>query len=95
VVRTPFHTATGFLGDSGQVRSLAKVMDGAAPTPIVVDMTDLRFLASAGLGFLAQLRNHVAPAGHSVTLHEPDRSIRRTIALLGFDQVFDITPPAL
>jgi len=72
--------------------TLATVTD-AAPGEILVDLTDVTFLASTGLGFLAQLRNHVAPAGHTVTLHAPHHAVRRALTLIGFDQHFRITAP--
>ena len=58
---------------------------------ILVDLTEVTFLASTGLGFLAQLRNHADTGGHAVTLHGPDRAARRALTLMGFDHVFTIT----
>jgi anti-sigma B factor antagonist len=69
----------------------ARKITGADPAGILVDLTGVSFLASNGLGFLAQLSNHATPTGHTVTLHGPDRAIRRTIELLGFDTAFCIT----
>ena len=46
------------------------------PADILVDLTAVEFLASNGLGFLAELRNHADAGGHTVTLHGPDRAAR-------------------
>jgi anti-anti-sigma factor len=65
---------------------------GANPAAIRVDLTQVTFLGSTGLKFLAELREHADTAGHTVTLHGPNRAVRRALTLIGFDQVFTIMP---
>jgi anti-anti-sigma factor len=74
-----------------QLEAALTAVTAADPVDILVDLTEVTFLASAGLGFLAELRNHADPVGHTVTLHGPDRAVRRALTVVGFDDVFTIT----
>jgi anti-anti-sigma factor len=62
----------------------------ADPGDLTVDLTHVTFLASNGLGFLAQAREHLHATGHTVTLHGPDRAALRALHIMGFDQYFTI-----
>lgn len=53
------------------------------PAPVTVDLADTDFLASCGVDFLAQLSNSVRPAGHTVTLLDPGRIVRRVLDITG------------
>jgi anti-sigma B factor antagonist len=64
---------------------------GAEPGDVLVDLSQVTFLASNGLGFLARIQTHAAATGHMVTLRRPDRSVERVLHLMGFDKVFTIT----
>lgn len=69
---------------------LARVV-AAPPAPVLVDLTDVTFLSSIGLGFLSQLRRHAIGGGHKVTLRRPGPIARRALQVIGFDQLFPIT----
>lgn len=64
---------------------------GVEPDDVLVDLTQVTFLASNGLGFLARVQAHAAAAGYTVTLQGPDRSVQRVLQLMGFDRLFTIT----
>ncbi len=64
---------------------------GAEPGDVLVDLTQVTFLASNGLGFLARIQTHAAVTGHTVTLQGPDRSVERVLQLMGFEKLFTIT----
>jgi anti-sigma B factor antagonist len=60
--------------------------------PIVVDVTDLRFLASCGVEFLARLYNAAHPGGHTVTVLNPTGPVLRILRIVGFgDRITVIT----
>jgi anti-anti-sigma factor len=54
-----------------------------ASAPVTVDLADTDFLASCGVDFIAQLSNSVRPAGHTVTLLDPARIVRRVLDITG------------
>lgn len=66
-------------------------LTSAEPLDLTVDLTEVTFLASNGLGFLARVRDHLESAGRTVTLHGPDHSALRALKLVGFDKFFTIT----
>jgi anti-sigma B factor antagonist len=74
-----------------QLDDAAAEITAHPPVDIVVDLTAVSFLGSDGLGFLAQLRNHVVASGHGVTLEGPNRAALRALQITGFDKVFTIT----
>ena len=60
--------------------------------PIVVDVTDLRFLASCGVEFIARLYNAVHPVGHTVTVLNPTGPVLRILQIVGFgDRISIVT----
>lgn len=74
-----------------ELDAVLDAVTAADPADILVDLTAVDFLASAGLGFLAPLCNHADPAGHTTTLHNPTPIVRRALTVMGFDHVFTIT----
>lgn len=64
---------------------------GAKPTALVIDLTDVEFLASAGLQTLVATNEAVTEsAGFAVVANGPATS--RPIQLTGLDQVFAMYP---
>lgn len=61
--------------------------DGA-PADVVVDMTDLTFMDSAGLTFLLL----TVKRGHAVRLRRPTGIIRQLITATGLSETFPIEP---
>ncbi len=57
---------------------------------VVVDLTALRFIDSAGMGLLLTLKDAVEKAGGSVVLRHPGGGVRQALRLASFDSLFDI-----
>jgi anti-anti-sigma factor len=59
-------------------------------TAVVLDMTDLRFFASAGLNILLQLRQELQDKGVDVRLATNQRAVLRPMQLMGVADEFAI-----
>jgi anti-anti-sigma factor len=57
---------------------------------VVLDMTELRFFASAGLNILLQLRQDLQEKGVDVRLATDQRAVLRPMQLMGVADQFDI-----
>jgi anti-anti-sigma factor len=60
------------------------------PTALVIDLSLVEFLGSAGIGVLVQVRNNAVDMPFAVVAHGPATS--RPLQLLGIDKVFPIYP---
>lgn len=56
--------------------------------PLVVDMSDLRFIDSSGIAILIRLANHFQP----VTLRDANTTVRRVIDVLGLSERLRLGP---
>lgn len=62
---------------------------------MVVDLSELSFIDSVGLGALARLHRRLARAGGALTVYVPPGKIERIFHYSGLKQAMDIrTPPA-
>src|SRR5689334_7595366 len=61
------------------------------PTGLVVDLTDVGFLASAGLQALVATHNTVSESAHFAVVAN-SAATSRPIQLTGLDQIFDLFP---
>ena len=57
---------------------------------VVVDMKNLEFMDSAGLGMLLTLRDQAQGSGVSVRLRGPEGDVREMLDLACFDTLFSI-----
>ncbi len=57
---------------------------------LVVDLTDVTFLASSGLAVLIQAAKRAAARGLRLRLVADTRAIRRPLEITGVDQMFDM-----
>ena len=62
----------------------------AGGSDVVVDLTNARFLDSAGLAALLGARRAAARSGRNVTLRNPPRFIARVLAASGIDRLVDV-----
>jgi anti-sigma B factor antagonist len=62
----------------------------ASAKAVVLDMTDLRFFASAGLNILLQLRQELQDKGVDVGLATDQRAVLRPMQLMGVADQFAI-----
>ncbi len=59
---------------------------------IVIEMSALTFIASAGLGLLASFRKQLKAAGGDLRIAAPTAAVLDVFKLLSFDRVFSISP---
>jgi RNA polymerase sigma-B factor len=60
---------------------------GSADRTLVFDLTDVTFLASAGLAVLAEAANLAAERGTTIRVVAPSRSVTRPLEVAGLDRV--------
>ncbi len=57
---------------------------------LVLDLTDMEYIDSTGIGILMDIKKNVLPKAHSLVLLNPKRSILKLMQLTGADQIFEI-----
>ena len=62
------------------------------PRALVVDMSRLTFLASAGLAMLATFNNDAGQASVALRLVADNRAVLRPLQITGLDAAFEIRP---
>lgn len=86
------------ISDSGEVRlsgrfdaaraaDAGRVFDGITKT-CTVDMTDLDYISSAGLGILLAAHKRLLDSGQQMTVKNMNQYIRRIFQISGLDKVF-------
>jgi len=63
-------------------------------TRLVVDLTDVDYLASTGLRLLLTIMNQVREKGGDLKLLEPNENVRRIMDLTGIFTLIDVHPDA-
>jgi anti-sigma B factor antagonist len=61
---------------------------------LLVDMSEVPFMDSTGVGVLVELRNAGLPQGRALVIAEPSERVREVLRLTAMDQVFDVAPPS-
>ncbi|MGQ0573865.1 MAG: PAS domain-containing protein [Pseudonocardia sp.] len=67
-----------------------RVLDALAgddPRPLVLDLTGVGYLASAGVGLVLEVVAKARSSGRRVTLHHGGGAVARTVALAGLDEL--------
>jgi len=59
----------------------------------VVDLSELQYVSSAGLGVLLATQKRLMGAGHSLRLVKVRGHVREVLHYSGFEQIFEIEPP--
>jgi anti-sigma B factor antagonist len=79
--------------DAATLPRLVEVFDVAAgyPGELVLDLADLAFIDSVGLGALIRFRNRRAGPYHDLMLRDPQLRVRRILAVTGLDRVFPVS----
>jgi len=57
---------------------------------IFVDLADVEFIDSAGLGMLLLARDEISKKSSSLTLKSPQGQVQRMFSVARFEQMFDI-----
>jgi anti-sigma B factor antagonist len=73
----------------GLRESLFSILDSGAP-PVLVDLTDVDFIDSTGLGVIAVLARHPKVDPAEIAIICPDGRVRRTLTLVGIDQSISV-----
>jgi anti-sigma B factor antagonist len=68
---------------------MARLVIGAH-SPVVVDLSRVTFLDSAGLGVLVGTEKNAADAGVEIILDSPQVGVRQVLEITGLDTVFEI-----
>jgi anti-sigma B factor antagonist len=77
-----------------QVRMALTEAIGAGPAQIVVDLDDLSFIDSTGLGALVFGFQRARDAGIGFRLTRPTRGVRHVLVLSGLLEVVELVTPA-
>ena len=79
------------LTESGELRAvLADACAGPHPT-VIVDLTQVGFMGSSGMGVLAQQSHELDSDGRHLQLTACPPRLRRAFEVTGLDQVLDLT----
>ncbi len=62
----------------------------AGGTDVVIDLRELDFIDSSGLGALIAARQQSIDRSASLSLRRPSRTVMRVLSITGLDGVFDI-----
>ncbi len=86
-------TLTGEL-DHHAAKELCRKIDDAIYTSgaqnIVLDLCDVRFMDSAGLGLILGRYRRVCDLGYTLTLRDPNAQVRKILQLAGVDRLIPI-----
>lgn len=72
--------------DAARADEAARTLAGVAGT-CEVDMADLDYISSAGLGILLSVHKRLVDSGHKMTLKNMNPHIRRILQISGLDKV--------
>lgn len=79
--------------DAAQAPRAQELLD-RIPASAVLDLSDLEYISSAGLGVLLRTHKRLVSAGESLKLVNVNKHIRDIFSYSGFDKLFDIQVPA-
>lgn len=68
-----------------------KQLINSSRTKIIVELSNLTFIASAGLGLLSALRKQLKTNGGDLRIAAPTPAVLDVFRLLSFDKVFSIS----
>jgi len=80
--------------DHQEFRRLVTDVVERKATNVVVDLSGLSMIDSAGLGLLVILNDRIKQAGGGVTLTRPNEDVKRLLAIVEFDKLFAIDAAA-
>jgi anti-sigma B factor antagonist len=72
--------------DAAQVERAERVLDPLSG-PIVLDLADLEYIASAGIGVILKTLKRVHGGGHTMRLRNPRPHVRSIFYYSGLDQI--------
>lgn len=72
---------------------LTESLCAIAHSTLVVDLAEITFIDSSGVGALIRAKNHIDRTGNSMVLTRPSRAVRRLFEILAIDHLLDDSPP--
>ena len=63
-----------------------------AGADVVIDLSELQFIDSTGLGVLVTAGGRAREGGHRIRLRAPSKNVASTLSVTGLDRVFTIEP---
>jgi anti-anti-sigma factor len=76
--------------DPSRLEQVLVAIDQSCADHVVVDLTHVRQLDCAGIGWLVRLRNEACACGETFALVDADRFQKRVLELLGLLRVFRV-----
>ena len=74
----------------GLRESLAELLATAPTSTVILDLHELQFIDSTGLGLLVGVQKQARDEGRTLVLGSPRRSVYRALEVAGLVDVFDI-----
>lgn len=78
--------------ENAAFRRIVEQVQATRAKTVVVDLSGLRTVDSAGLSMLVLLRERVAKVGGTVTLRRPPKEVARILEVVDFSKLFTILP---
>ncbi len=75
--------------DAVQAPQVREVLEGVEES-VVVDLGELQYVSSAGLGILIATQRRLADRGARLTLRSPTPHVRELLRITGLDGIFAI-----
>jgi anti-anti-sigma factor len=76
--------------DHAEFRSIVGSLFDGKSSPVVIDLSKLEFIDSAGLGMLLLARDEASKASRSLVLRGPAGQVKRMFGVTKFDALFDV-----
>ncbi len=69
--------------------ALKSAVDGAH-SPLVIDLSEVRYMDSTGLNSLARAKSRMSARGDELYIVLPQKHLQKVFAILGFDKLFNV-----
>ena len=76
--------------DHAQFKSLMTHLFETKDAPVVIDLSKLEFIDSAGLGMLLLARDEAMKTNRALILRGPSGQVKRMFGVTKFDTLFDV-----
>jgi len=76
--------------DPNDFRNMLKSMTESHSDVNIMDLSDVEYIDTAGLGMLMLARNELSKTSSRLTLRSPQGQVRRMFHIARFDKMFDI-----
>lgn len=81
------------LPEVGELRTVFANLTSIEGPDVILDLTEVTFLGSSGMGTIAGLHEELAAAGRHLTVRGAAPMIRKALAVTGLDRMLDVEPP--